>query len=86
MTKGHSWNFGLNDDEVAVVAFLRRNLQAEDKNGALHCRQLLGRSIRTPSELEEAAREKLFARVCPKLVRSAATILEAMLEGSRDEQ
>jgi C_GCAxxG_C_C family probable redox protein len=65
----------------ASEEFVRR---FEEKNGALHCRQLLGRSIRTPSELEEAAKERLFAKVCPKLVRSAAHILEDLMrDGNR---
>ena len=61
--------------------FLRR---FEEQNGALCCRQLLGRSIHKPKELEKAVKEGLFTRVCPKLVHSAATILEAMLRGHAD--
>ncbi len=45
-------------------------------NGSLICRELLGCDIFTPEGSKIAADKKLTATLCPKLVRSAAEILE----------
>ncbi len=52
-----------------------------DARGALNCRDLLGCDISTADGLARAKAGKLFTTVCPDLVRSAAQILEDMLQG-----
>lgn len=46
---------------------------------SLICRELLGYDISIPEEQRQAKNQKLFSTVCPKLVQSAAVILEEML-------
>lgn len=59
-----------------VQAFSQRFCRA---HGTCACRELLGYDISTP-EGNAAAREAgAFQRVCPKLVRSAAEILDQVL-------
>ena len=64
----------------AVYAQVRQFAERfKARNRSLVCRELLGCDISTPSGLEEAKRNQLFATVCVKLVRDAAEILEEML-------
>lgn len=47
-------------------------------HGALHCRELLGCDIGTPEGMAQAREQSLFRAVCPRLVQTAAELLEAM--------
>jgi C_GCAxxG_C_C family probable redox protein len=51
----------------------------ERRNGTLVCRDLLGCDIRTEEGMQAAKERGLYKTVCPKTVRDAAEILEAML-------
>jgi C_GCAxxG_C_C family probable redox protein len=48
------------------------------RHGCTACRDLLGCDISTAAGIETAKAKGLFGSVCPKAVRSAAEILEAM--------
>jgi C_GCAxxG_C_C family probable redox protein len=60
-----------------VREFLRR---FEARHGSLKCRDLIGCPIDTPERLQAARERRVFATICPGLVRDAAEILEAVLE------
>lgn len=48
-------------------------------HGTMTCRDLTGYDLSTPEGLAEAREKKVFATVCPSLVRDSARILESML-------
>jgi C_GCAxxG_C_C family probable redox protein len=50
------------------------------RHGSILCRELLGCHIGTPEGVTQAREEGLFEQVCPKMVESAAEILEQLLE------
>ncbi len=58
-----------------VAEFTRR---FRERNGFLHCRDLLGCDTSTPEGLAKARELNLFRTRCPDLVESAAEILEEM--------
>jgi C_GCAxxG_C_C family probable redox protein len=71
------------DDEAArdntyerAQLFIRR---FKVRNGEVTCRKLLGHDIGTEEGMKAAEEEGLFSEYCPKLVRSAAEILENVL-------
>ncbi len=49
-------------------------------NGSLNCRDLLGCDISSASGLETARQKDLFRTACPRFVRSAAELLDEILE------
>ena len=49
------------------------------RNGSLVCRDLLGRDISVPENLQLARETYLFSTNCPKFVRDACEILEELL-------
>jgi C_GCAxxG_C_C family probable redox protein len=51
----------------------------EAAHGSLLCRDLLQCDISTPEGHQQAADRKLFATVCPALVRDATELLESFL-------
>jgi C_GCAxxG_C_C family probable redox protein len=51
-------------------------VEFEERNGSVVCRELLGCDIGTPKGAKYAADNKLTTTLCPKLVGSAAEILE----------
>ncbi len=63
---------------ATVRAFVNR---FKARNGSLACRDLLGCDISTPEGLQHAQKTGLFSKTCPKFVRDACEILEAMLAG-----
>jgi C_GCAxxG_C_C family probable redox protein len=48
-------------------------------HGSVKCKELLPYDISIPEELNKARAEGLFTTVCPKLVQSAAEIIEEIL-------
>ena len=50
------------------------------KNGTVVCRELLGYNLSKPEEMEKIREQNLFATVCPRMVESAAEIVEEMLK------
>ncbi|MHC4568139.1 MAG: C-GCAxxG-C-C family protein [Planctomycetota bacterium] len=50
----------------------------ESRCDSVSCRDLLGCDISTPEGMEHAASNNLFNTVCPKMVQTAAEILEQM--------
>lgn len=52
----------------------------EQHNGSLACKQLVKSEINTPEGLEYARQNGLFNKTCPKLIASAAGILESLME------
>ncbi len=55
-------------------------------NGSLLCRELLGCDISTAEGMETARQKGLFTELCPRLVRSAAEILEDVLCRDSDRE
>lgn len=49
------------------------------ENGSILCRDLLGYDVSVPEDLAVIREKKLFSQFCPKMVESAARILEKML-------
>jgi C_GCAxxG_C_C family probable redox protein len=49
------------------------------RHGALCCRELLGCDLTTAEGMEKARQKGLFTELCPRLVRTAAEILEDVL-------
>ena len=50
-----------------------------EKKGTVVCRELLGRDLSKPGELEKCRESGIFKTICPKMVRCAAEIVEEML-------
>ena len=51
----------------------------EARNGSMMCHDLLGYNLDDPAEYLAASDAGVFRTICPKLVRSAAEILEELL-------
>ena len=51
----------------------------EFRNGSITCKDLIGCDISTPEGLKIAREQELFSKICPKLVKDAAEIVEEML-------
>ena len=60
-----------------VVQYSRK---FSDQHGSTQCHELLGCDITTRVGLEIAREKGVFSVICPKLVKSAAEILEGMLK------
>lgn len=52
----------------------------KEKNGSYICNDLLGCDISTTEGKTYAREQKMFSELCPKLVESAAEILDQMIE------
>jgi C_GCAxxG_C_C family probable redox protein len=50
------------------------------KHGSLRCAELLGCDLSTPKGVDQARALGLFRKICPKLVRDAAEIVDQLLE------
>jgi C_GCAxxG_C_C family probable redox protein len=61
---------------AAVREFVRR---FSEKNGSVVCRDLLGCDLGTPEGMKKAKELDLVKKICPKMVKDAAEILEEML-------
>ena len=59
-----------------VAEFLKR---FEEANGSVDCEGLLGGNVSDAEVLKRVQDEDLFRTLCPRLVRSAAEMLEEML-------
>ena len=57
-----------------------------EANGSCICNDLLGCDIRTPEGVQYARDHHLFTEFCPKMVASAADILEEIIQGRRDPE
>jgi len=51
----------------------------KERHGSVNCTELLGFNLGVPEEYEKVSSQGLFRSLCPKLVRSAAEILEKIL-------
>jgi len=60
----------------AVVEFTK---SFEQRYGSTDCKELLGCNVATADGIKKAKEENLFYTLCPKYVKSAAEILEGML-------
>lgn len=58
----------------------------KEKNGSYICKYLLGHDITIPAELEQVRGKGLFTSLCPKMVASAATILDEIIEEEEEEK
>jgi len=69
----------LGSREQVYKAVTRFTSRFRERHGSPLCKELLGVDISTHDGMETAIEKKLFREVCPKLVQSAAEILEDML-------
>jgi C_GCAxxG_C_C family probable redox protein len=71
-----------NKDAKERTYLLARHFLDEfaQRNGSIHCRELLNCEIDTPEGLERARQEGLFTTICPGLVAGAALLLDEMLK------
>ena len=53
----------------------------KNKNGSYICRDLLDCDISTPEGVKQAVDKNLFKELCPKMVESAARIVDEILNG-----
>jgi C_GCAxxG_C_C family probable redox protein len=60
-----------------VVQYSRK---FSDQHGSTQCHELIGCDITTREGVEKAREKGVFSVICPKLVKSAAEILEEMLD------
>jgi hypothetical protein len=65
--------------EPVYQAVKEFSAEFERRNRTLICRDLLGCDIRTEEGMQAARQRGLYKTVCPRTVRDAAEILEAML-------
>ncbi len=54
------------------------------RHGSISCTGLLGADLSTPEGRQRAREEHLTAKVCPRLVRDAAEVAQAVLDSSAD--
>jgi C_GCAxxG_C_C family probable redox protein len=76
------------DDEAKERTYelVQEFVQAfRSKHGSIVCKELLGYDISNENEMKEALEKLLFDEFCPKLVQSAAEILENLLPSSEIE-
>ncbi len=66
--------------EPVYTAIMDFNRRFEADNGSLNCKNLLGCDISTAKGLDTAKKENLFRTLCPRFVRSAAELLDEMLD------
>ncbi len=79
---------GLRHARVSGLAFLSRDRTEREtlafierfkaRHGSVSCKELLGCDLGTPEGRAAAGRDRSFKRRCPKFVRDAAEILEAL--------
>ena len=76
------------DDEAKEKTYelVQEFVQAfRSKHGSIVCKELLGYDISKNDEMKKAQEKLLFDEFCPKLVQSAAEILEELLPSSEVE-
>ncbi|MDW7739688.1 MAG: C-GCAxxG-C-C family protein [Bacillota bacterium] len=66
------------DETYALIQEFTRRFK--EKYGSVQCKDLLGCDISNPEVLQEAKDKQLFTSVCHDIVRSAAEIVENLLE------
>ena len=54
-------------------------VQFKEKFGSINCRELVGYDMDDPEQFEKAKDEGVFEDLCPRLVRSAAQVVEELL-------
>ena len=68
---------GRKDVYNAIVEFTRT---FKERNGTTDCRELLGCDISTDEGSETAREQNLFTTVCPRFVREATELLDAIID------
>lgn len=66
--------------ENVYIKIIKFSNRFSDQHGSIQCHELLGCDITTKEGVEMARKKGVFSVICPKLVKSAAAILEEMLE------
>ncbi len=65
--------------ENVYIKIIKFSNRFSDQHGSIQCHELLGYDITTKEGVEIARKKGVFSVICPKLVKSAAEILEEML-------
>ncbi|MBN1316653.1 MAG: C_GCAxxG_C_C family protein [Anaerolineales bacterium] len=89
MALGGQLGHDVADNEAKDRSYaLAREFQAlfVERNGSVLCRDLLGRDISDPEQLELAREEEVFKTRCPGLIRDAAEIVGLMLSLAQNGQ
>ena len=66
------------DKTYALVQEFNRRFK--ERHGSVQCKDLLGYDISDNNQLQEVREKQLFALICSDLVKSAAEIVEELLE------
>ena len=77
MVLGLKYGENKNESNEACVKFLD---EFKKENGSIICRDLLGCDISTDEGVKHAKDNNLFKEFCPKMVESAAEILDEILK------
>ena len=72
----------MNEEEKQRVCALAVEFTTRfrEENGSIRCEELLGYDVKKPEEMKVVREKQLFETFCPKLVKSAAEILEQLLK------
>jgi len=60
-----------------LVAEISRRFK--ERNGSIHCRDLIGHDLSIPEEREKVVQKGLFSTTCSKCIRDAVELLEEIL-------
>ena len=80
MALGLKYGYTAPDGREATYAIAQEFMSRfEEKHGSLTCRELIGFDILLPEDRERAQEAGVFENICPRLVRDAAEIVQALL-------
>jgi C_GCAxxG_C_C family probable redox protein len=74
--------FGPQAGEGKEVIYAKSNhllKSFQEQHGSIQCKQLIHFDISLPEELLAAREAQVFHKICPQLVRTAAIIVQSML-------
>lgn len=76
-------HYNASDNEQKARAYsiaVEYTKRFKEANGSIVCRELLGHDLTKPDEMACIKEKGLFGKVCPKMIKSAAEILESVFE------
>jgi len=80
MVLGMTYDHSEPDARDRVYALVRKYREKfVERNGSIRCRDLLGYDNSTPEGLQAIREQKLVSKICKKIERDSAEILEELL-------
>jgi C_GCAxxG_C_C family probable redox protein len=64
------------DTETTYRLVAEISRQFKERNGSIHCRDIIGHDLSLPEEREKVAQKGLFSTTCSKCIRDAVELLE----------